>query len=65
MSELQAKLDHQVILRSRQGTEVHITTLGAIVQKLIVPDKNGQLGDVVLGFDDLTPYRVRQLELHT
>lgn len=37
--------------------EVHILTLGAIVQRLKVPDRKGVLADVVLGFDDLEPYQ--------
>ena len=47
-----------VILKSRQGFEVHILTLGAVVQKLLVPDKKGVFSDVVLGFDTLGPYKV-------
>ena len=33
------------------GLEAHITDLGATLQRLYVPDANGQLADVVLGFD--------------
>jgi aldose 1-epimerase len=36
--------------------EARIMTYGGIVQSLKVPDKNGKLGDVVLGYDDLDGY---------
>ena len=35
---------------------VRITNYGGIVTSLMVPDKNGQLADVVLGFDSLENY---------
>ncbi|KAL6658040.1 hypothetical protein ACP70R_004287 [Stipagrostis hirtigluma subsp. patula] len=35
---------------------VRLTNVGAAVTSLLVPDKNGVLGDVVLGFDSLDPY---------
>lgn len=38
------------------GMTVAITNYGGRVVKLIVPDKNGNPTDVVLGFDDLTDY---------
>ncbi len=43
-------------LRNGHGMEARIMTYGGIVQSLKVPDKNGQLGDVVLGFDNLDGY---------
>jgi aldose 1-epimerase len=43
-------------LRNRNGMEARIMTYGGIVTSLKVPDKNGNLGDVVLGFDDLDGY---------
>ena len=33
-----------------------VMTYGAILTELHVPDRNGKLGDVVLGFDDLKGY---------
>ena len=35
---------------------VKITNYGGIVTELWVPDKNGNVGDVVLGFDSLKQY---------
>jgi len=43
-------------LRNYNGMEARIMTYGGIVQSLKVPDKNGQFGDVVLGYDDLNGY---------
>lgn len=38
------------------GAEARITTYGGIVVSLKVPDRNGRLGDVVLGYDKLDDY---------
>ena len=43
-------------LTNVKGHSVAITTLGAIVVSVKVPDKAGVLGDVVLGFDSLDGY---------
>ena len=39
-----------------KGSIVKITNYGACVTSIIVPDKNGKLDDVVLGFDNLEQY---------
>jgi aldose 1-epimerase len=44
-------------LRNRHGVEARIMTYGGIVQSLKVPDRNGVLGDVVLGYDTLDEYQ--------
>jgi aldose 1-epimerase len=43
-------------LKNANGCETTITTYGGIVTSLKVPDKNGKLGDVVLGFNNLEGY---------
>jgi aldose 1-epimerase len=43
-------------LRNQQGMEVAITNFGATVVALKVPDRQGKLADVVLGYDDLPGY---------
>lgn len=43
-------------LTNSHGMSVSIMNYGATVVKLIVPDRNGKEGDVVLGFDDLSGY---------
>jgi aldose 1-epimerase len=43
-------------LRNRKGMEARIMTYGGTVTSLKVPDKNGKLGDVVLGFNNVDGY---------
>jgi aldose 1-epimerase len=43
-------------LTNRKGMEVEITNYGGIVVQLRVPDRKGNLADVVLGYDDLDGY---------
>lgn len=43
-------------LRNSNGMEARICTYGGIVTSLKVPDKNGNFGDVVLGFDNVSGY---------
>lgn len=43
-------------LTNKNGLIAKITNYGGIVTELHVPDKNGQLGDIVLGFDNLDAY---------
>ena len=43
-------------LKNAKGATVDILTFGGVVQKLIVPDRQGHLADVVLGFDSIEPY---------
>jgi aldose 1-epimerase len=43
-------------LTNPAGTRVKIVTYGGIVTELHVPDRNGKLDDVVLGFDNLQDY---------
>ena len=43
-------------LTNAKGNSVAITTYGAIVVSINVPDKAGKVGDVALGFDSLDGY---------
>jgi aldose 1-epimerase len=43
-------------LHNIHGASAKIITLGATLTELLVPDENGKLGDVVLGFDNLKGY---------
>jgi len=43
-------------LTNAHGLKASIMTYGALLTKLEVPDRNGKLGDVVLGFDNLAGY---------
>ena len=43
-------------LRNGAGAEARISTYGGLVISLRVPDRNGKLGDVTLGYDKLADY---------
>lgn len=43
-------------LKNKNGMEARLTNFGAGVVNLFVPDKNGKIEDVVLGFDNLEDY---------
>lgn len=43
-------------LSNSNGMIVKITNYGGIITSILVPDKNGNLDDVVLGFDNLEQY---------
>jgi aldose 1-epimerase len=43
-------------LTNTKGMQVAITNYGGRVVSLWAPDRNGKMGDVVLGFDDLNGY---------
>jgi aldose 1-epimerase len=43
-------------LTNRQGTEARIMNYGGIITALKTRDRQGALADIVLGFDELTPY---------
>lgn len=43
-------------LTNSKGMQVSITNYGGIIVSLLVPDRNGKLGDVVLGYDQVEEY---------
>jgi aldose 1-epimerase len=43
-------------LKNSKGMEARITNYGGILVSLLVPDKNGRVDDVVLGYDSLSNY---------
>lgn len=43
-------------LQNKSGMEAQVTDYGATLLALLVPDRNGKLADVVLGFDSLITY---------
>jgi aldose 1-epimerase len=43
-------------LTNSQGIQTSITNFGGIVVSLLIPDRDGRLADVVLGFDSLEGY---------
>ena len=43
-------------LKNEEGMTVKVTNYGAIITSLIVPDRDGKLADVVLGYDRVEDY---------
>lgn len=43
-------------LRNKAGMEIDVITYGGIITRWTAPDKNGDYGNVVLGFDNLAQY---------
>jgi len=43
-------------LRNTKGSIAKVTTYGAVLTELWMPDRTGKEGDVVLGFDNLQGY---------
>ena len=58
--EIFGKIDKQKIfiytLVNKNGITAKITNYGGILTSLLVPDKNGNFKDIVLGFDNLDDY---------
>jgi aldose 1-epimerase len=46
-------------LTNKNGMKVTLSSYGATVVNLLVPDKNGKLADVSLGFDSFAPYQTK------
>ncbi len=60
-SDIDGKRTSLYVLKNRQGAEVCITNYGARIVSLLVPDKEGGMTDVVLGFDNVGSYHnIRQ-----
>lgn len=43
-------------LTNKNGASVTVLTYGGIMSKLIVPDRNGKMGDIICGFDSIADY---------
>ncbi|MGP1475877.1 MAG: aldose epimerase family protein [Phocaeicola sp.] len=48
---------HLYTLKNKAGMEVCITNFGGRIVSIMVPDKNGDFKDVVLGFDSIADYQ--------
>lgn len=46
----------QYTLKNASGSEVRVINYGGIITAIKVPDRNGKLDDVVLGYDNFEPY---------
>jgi aldose 1-epimerase len=49
----------QYTLTNTQGMEVKIITFGGIITSIEVPDSNGEMANVALGFDNLQDYETK------
>lgn len=47
---------HTITITNTSGAKIVLTNAGASICELWVPDKNGQLGNVVLGYQDVQQY---------
>ncbi|MGV8963611.1 MAG: aldose epimerase family protein [Candidatus Saccharimonadaceae bacterium] len=55
-AEVDGKQTHLFILKNTSGMEVCITNYGGRIVSVMVPDKDGAMQDVVLGFDSIADY---------
>lgn len=55
-TEINGKTTELYTLRNQSGMEVCITNFGGRIVSIMVPDKNGIMQDVVLGFDSINDY---------
>ena len=55
-TEVDGKKTDLYILRNKNNMEVCITNCGGRIVSVMVPDKDGQMRDVVLGFDSIQDY---------
>ena len=54
--EIDGKSVELYTLSNESGAKVSITNYGGTVTSVVVPDKGGKMGDVVLGFDSVAEY---------
>lgn len=58
--DFQTEINHSPVnlytLKNKKGMEVCITNFGGRIVSIMVPDKNNQMKDVVLGFDNIVDY---------
>ena len=55
-TEIDGKQTHLFVLKNTAGMEVCISNYGGRIVSVMVPDKEGNLQDVVLGFDSIADY---------
>lgn len=56
VSEVKGESTKLFTLKNANGMEVCITNFGGRIVSIMVPDKNGEMQDVVLGFDNIKDY---------
>lgn len=55
-SQIDGKPNNLYVMKNANGMEVCVTNYGARIVSVMVPDKTGEMQDVVLGFDSITNY---------
>lgn len=55
-STVQGKKTELVVLKNQNGMEACLTNYGGRLVSLCVPDKDGKMTDVVLGYDNIAQY---------
>ena len=56
VSEVEGKPTALYVLKNKKGAEACITNYGGRLVSVMVPDKNGKMTDVVLGYDNIGQY---------
>ena len=51
---------HKYVMKNPSGSSVAVTDYGARYVSVFVPDRNGEMKDVVIGFDDVASYEAGQ-----
>lgn len=64
LGNMQGKNTHLFILQNETGMQVALTDYGARLVSALIPDKHGNLVDVVLGFDTIQGYLSAQEQYH-
>lgn len=56
VSEVQGKPTALYVLKNKNGAEACVTNYGGRLVSVMVPDRNGKMTDVVLGYDNVNQY---------
>jgi len=54
--EINGKKNNLFVMKNTNGMEVCVINFGARIVSIMVPDKNGEMRDVVLGFDNIDDF---------
>jgi aldose 1-epimerase len=59
-SEIDGKQVDLYAIKNQNGMVVQITNLGAKIEQILIPDRDGKFGDVALGYESIDQVRDRQ-----
>lgn len=63
-SSIEDKNTHLFTLQNRTGMQIALTDYGARLVSALIPDKHGNLVDVILGFDSIDKYSLAKEKYH-